>query len=961
MKTQAPQRLTEELLSTFYGPNLGYFVDLYEQYLQDPTSVDEATRHVFEQMEATPEQLVDRVGESALTTPQPSAAPSPQDTGDIQKVIASVDLVSSIREYGHLAAHFVPTKASVETHPLIQLESYGLTWQDLERIPANWIWNHAPSGMQTGRDAVDRLLEVYTGEAAFEFGQVNNPSEREWLYKQVESTAYRRPYSVEDKKNLLKRLTEVEMFERFLHRTFAGQKRFSIEGVDTLVPMLDLLVHQSVKNGVKDIMIGMAHRGRLNVLAHVLGKPYAAIFSEFRNSPNKDLVPSEGSTGINFGWTGDVKYHLGAYRTIQNDGGPIHAKITLANNPSHLEFVNPVVEGYTRAAQDDRSRPGTPAFDRDRALAVLIHGDAAFPGEGIVPETLNLSRIRGYETGGTVHIIANNLLGFTAEAEEGRSTLYASDLAKGFEIPIVHVSADNPEACWDAIHLAFEYRQHFHKDFLIDLVGYRRWGHNEMDDPSVTQPMLYQTIQKHETVRQLFAKKLEKHGVLSAVESQKIEQDVQNGLRDEYAKVSGWHEEVSVGFDSSDAQAKAVPLEKLRQINDALLTRPQGFTVYPKLEKILSRRRDPFEGKGQVDWGQAESLAFGTILSDGVSIRLTGQDSERGTFAHRHLVLHDSKTGEELIPLQSLPQAQASFTVHNSPLTESAVLGFEYGYSVQAPQTLVLWEAQFGDFANVAQVLIDQFIMSGRAKWQQSSGLVMLLPHGYEGQGPEHSSGRLERFLQLASQNNCIVANVSTAAQYYHLLRRQAARLGESSVPLVVMTPKSLLRNPRSASQVEELAQGTFCTVLKDHRELDAHKVRRLVLCSGKVSIDLMGELETGSNASSLDRVAYARLEQLYPLPEGELEQLVQKYENLQEVVWLQEEPQNMGAWTYIQPRLQALLPNQVRLRYAGRPEQASPAEGHASDHNHEQARILADALSEVPELVHSKVHSNRK
>ncbi|HEY7848472.1 MAG TPA: 2-oxoglutarate dehydrogenase E1 component, partial [Ktedonobacterales bacterium] len=577
--------------------------------------------------------------------------------------------------------------------------------------------------------------------------------------------------------------------------------------------------------------------------------------------------PSAGSAGINYGWTGDVKYHLGA-RTTVRESELAQVALTLAHNPSHLEFVNPVVEGFTRAAQDRRNERGTPAQNVDKALCVTIHGDAAFPGEGVVAETINLSRLPGYQTGGTIHIIANNQIGFTTSAEQGRSTLYASDLAKGFEIPIILVNADDPEACLSAVALAHAYRQRYHKDFLIDLVGYRRWGHNEGDEPTFTQPLLYASIAEHATVRARYAERLEAEGVVAPVDAETMQHAAQERLKQAYEELQAGHvPEEQADLEVSPPLASVATAESaatLRDYNEALLARPPGFTPNAKLERLLARRREALEKPGGIDWGFAETLAFAATLADGTPIRLAGQDSERGTFSQRHDALHDARTGGVYIPLQALPQARASFAVYNSPLSEAAALGFEYGYSVHAPNTLVLWEAQFGDFANAGQVLIDQFIAAARAKWRQLPGLVLLLPHGYEGQGPEHSSGRLERYLQLAAEDNLRVVNCTTAAQYFHLLRAQAKLLATAPRPLIVMTPKSLLRHPRAGSSLSDLTEGRFEPVLADEQAAP-EAVRRLILCSGKVVVELAAAL--AARSAPPDWIAVARVEQLYPYP----------------------------------------------------------------------------------------------
>ncbi|HEY7848489.1 MAG TPA: 2-oxoglutarate dehydrogenase E1 component, partial [Ktedonobacterales bacterium] len=711
------------------------------------------------------------------------------------------------------------------------------------------------------------------------------------------------------RRELLRRLTEVEAFEHFLNSTFIGQKRFSIEGTDMLVPMLDELIHDAAEVGTREVLIGMAHRGRLTVLAHVLGKPYAKIFSEFHTAPNKEMTPSEGSAGINYGWTGDVKYHLGARKTVR-ESDLAQVALTLAHNPSHLEFVNPVVEGFARAAQDRRDERGAPTQNVDKALAITIHGDAAFPGEGVVAETLNLSRLPGYQTGGTVHIIANNQIGFTTSAEQGRSTLYASDLAKGFEIPIIHVNADDPEACLSATALAHAYRQRFHKDFLVDLVGYRRWGHNEGDEPAFTQPLLYASIADHPTVRALYAETLAADGAVSPEDAEAMQRAAQERLKQAYEDLLAGHipeEQAELEESPSLASvATAAPNDALLAYSEALLARPDGFTPNAKLERLLARRREAIAKPGGIDWGFAETLAFAAILADGTPIRLAGQDSERGTFSQRHDVLHDAQTGAAYIPLQAIPQARASFAIYNSPLSEASALGFEYGYSVHAPNTLVLWEAQFGDFANAGQVIIDQFIAAARAKWRQLPGLALLLPHGYEGQGPEHSSGRLERFLQLAAEDNLRVVNCTTAAQYFHALRAQAKLLGAAPRPLIVMTPKSLLRHPKAGSSLGDLTDASFQPVLIDDQGT-TETVRRLILCSGKVAVDL--ETALAAQPESHDWIAVARVEQLYPYPDAAIDATLQRYPHLGEVVWLHEEPRNMAAWSYIAPRLAPQLP----------------------------------------------------
>lgn len=925
----------QDLQHLFFGPNAGYLVEAYEQYLRDPESLDPATRTLLSQIDPGAIQALVRGASPAVALP--AGVP-------VEKLVKAVQLARNIREYGHLQASFDPLGVSPRT-VVDDPEVMGISDDELRLMPSTVVWPNRLRTAANAWEALEVLRSLYSGPLGYDFSHVHNPEERDWLRQQVEGPQPEPPQSAEDKRAVLRRLTEAEAFERFLHTSFPGQKRFSIEGTDALVPMLDALVAGGVKAGAHEVVIGMAHRGRLNVLAHVLGKPYAKIFSEFHSTVNKEMVPSEGSMGINAGWTGDVKYHLGAHKLLR-DGALAEVRISLANNPSHLEFVNPVIQGITRAAQENVEHPGAPIQDIDRALAIAIHGDAAFPGEGVVSETLNLSRLSGYQTGGTVHIIMNNGLGFTTEPNDGRSTLYASDLAKGFEIPVVHVNADNADACLKAARMAFAYRQRFHKDFLIDLVGYRRWGHNEGDEPLYTQPMLYQKIASHPTVRALYAQQLESEGVISAQDAKAMLESVQESLK--AAKESLGSVAAEDGTESSTwsdalvglAEPTEVPIDVLRQLATELHDVPQGFQVNPKLERQLKRRLDNVNAPGAIDWGFAEALAFSSILRDGTAIRLTGQDSERGTFSHRHSVLHDAKSGRTYAPLQHLPSAKAAFAVHNSPLSEAAVLGFEYGYSVESPRMLTMWEAQFGDFANAGQVIIDQFVAAARSKWKEQSGLVLLLPHGYEGQGPEHSSARLERYLQLAGDNNMRVVNCTTAAQYFHLLRQQANVVHHDPRPLVLMTPKSLLRHPLAGSSLEELAEGRFRPVIDDQTS-SPDQVRRLILLSGKVIVDLVQAMETQPH----EHVSVVRIEQLYPFPQSDVSAVFGRYPHLKEVVWLQEEPQNMGAWRYIQSRLANELPKGVTLKYVGRPERAATAEGIPEMHNEEQSRITREAL----------------
>ncbi|MBO9359530.1 MAG: 2-oxoglutarate dehydrogenase E1 component [Thermomicrobium sp.] len=925
----------QEALERLTGLNLGYILELYEVYRRDATAVTPEWRAFFEQWGPHLEQLA---------APSPAAAIA-GPAFDFTKVAAVVQLAQRIRHRGHRAARLDPLGSPPPGDPALDPAYHGLTSQDLEHLPATLVGGPAAQGARNAAEAIGRLREIYCGTIGYDYGHLQDRTEREWLEEAIESERYRVRLSPTEKRALLERLTAVEVFERFLHRTFVGQKRFSIEGTDTLVPILDEILRQVAETGIPKVAMGMAHRGRLNVLAHVLGKPYEQILAEFMGLDHREPVAlTEGGT---LGYTGDVKYHMGGIRAAGQ------LQVILAHNPSHLEFVDPVVEGMARALQERRDRPGAPEQDVDACLPILIHGDAAFPGEGIVAETLNMSGIPGYATGGTLHIIVNNQLGYTTEPQEGRSTFYASDPARGFEIPVIHVNADDPEACLTAARLAFAYRQRFHKDVLIDLIGYRRWGHNEGDEPTFTQPVMYRRIAEHPTVRELWAQRLVAEGIVTRDEAAALEQELfgkLQHLRQEVLTRAQRADQVNGSIGSGAPTlptiATAVPLETLKELNRQAHTLPAGFNLNPKLRRQLQRRLEIVEREEVIDWAHAELLAFASLLAEGIPIRLTGQDTIRGTFSQRHVAFYDFETGERVIPLQQMPAARASFAVYNSPLSEAGPLGFEYGYSVQAPDALVLWEAQFGDFANVAQVIIDQFIVSGWAKWRQRSALVLLLPHGYEGQGPEHSSARLERFLQLAAEDNVRIANCTTAAQYFHLLRRQAILRTVDPRPLIVMTPKSLLRHPRAMSPMRELAEGRFQPVLDDPTARQRpDDVTRLILCSGKVYVDLV----TSQFAATASHVAIVRVEELYPFPGDELAAILRQYPNARDVVWLQEEPKNMGAWTYMQPRLQPLL-NGRTLRYIGRPERASPAEGFAEMHEQEQARIIGEAFAGVPE-----------
>jgi len=920
------------------GPNLGYVLEMYELFTQSPESVDADLADLFKEYGAP------TFNENAVDF----SAAGQVDPHNFGKVLAAVQLADAIRAHGHLAADIYPLNDRPKDTTRMDPATYGLTDTDLINMPATLLIKNAPSSVQNGLQAIELLKSFYTNKIAYEFAHIINPQERQWIQSKIESSSMKVSLTKDERQSLLKRLSEIEGFEKFIHRTFVGAKRFSIEGLDTLVVLLDELVRQSEKHETKQVLIGMAHRGRLNVLTHIINKPYDMMFADFAHVPNDSFLPKDDSLEITKGWYGDVKYHMGATFTAKSG-----LKVKLAYNPSHLEVVSPVVNGQTRAAQEVTSNTGIPTQDPKAAYSVLIHGDAAFPGQGIVTETLNYSRVRGFQTGGSIHIITNNMIGFTTEYYDSRSTHYSSDPAKGYEVPIMHVNADDVEAVLATAQFAFEYREQFGKDIVIDLIGYRRFGHNEMDEPLVTNPTMYHAIHKHPTVRELYGKQLVADKVLTTDEVKSFETEVHNTMQDAYDRVrevpvsEGDHQEIvipEVVLNGYPEVPTGVSEETLVKMNAELLSWPSEFSAFKKLERILKRREEPFKGKGKIDWAHAETLAFGSILQDGNPVRLTGQDVQRGTFAHRHVVLHDEKTGAELVPLHHISDAKASFVAYNSPLTESAILGYEYGYNTENEKALVIWEAQYGDFANMAQSMFDQFISASRSKWGQKSGLVMLLPHGYEGQGPEHSSARLERFLQMAGENNWTVANLSSAANYFHILRRQAKMLGDETMrPLIIVSPKSLLRHPQVGADVADLTTGQFETVL-EQPGLGKHpdKVERVLLASGKMAIDLADKVKDGKE---FDHLHIIRVEQLYPFPSEKIQTILERFPNAKEIAWVQEEPQNMGSWTFADPYLRDLAGTKG-VRYIGRVKRSSTAEGDGETHKVEQSRIIEEAVS---------------
>jgi 2-oxoglutarate dehydrogenase E1 component len=879
-----------------------------------------------------PERTIPPVPRPVATEPDASQAERLLQL--LPAVSRATALVQAFRDHGHQLARIDPLGSDPPGHPQLSPAFHGTSTDELKELPASLIIKE--NGTKSDRSVADALADlgsIYAGSIGYEFEHLDDHVMVGWLWEQVEDGSHLPKLDVGQRRALLRRISETEGLEQFLHRTYLGQKRFSIEGSDMLVPMLDLVLEEAAKAGARDVVLGMAHRGRLNVLTHTVGVSYGELLAEFEG-------PSLKGGQLDVEGTGDVKYHHGARgkRTVKGVG---ELNITLAPNPSHLEFVNPVVIGIARAKQYERlTREALPDFDS--VVPILVHGDAAFAAEGVVAETLNLARLDAYRVGGTVHIIVNNQVGFTTAPRDGRSTSYSSDLAKGYGIPIIHVNADDPEACLGAIRLAMAFRREFHDDFVIDLVGYRRHGHNEGDEPAYTQPVMYEKIAEHPTVQEVYSTRLIEEGVVTDEIVAEMRAAITQELREAQDNVRD-HDPVRDDEPDEEREIPVIPettgvaLDVLERINKATVDLPEGFSPHPKLWRQLGRRASVFSPNRAIDWGHAETLAFGSLLMEGIPIRLTGQDVQRGTFSHRHAVLHDAETGEQFVPLADIGEGRLE--VYNSPLTETAVVGFEYGYSVAVDTDVVLWEAQFGDFGNVAQVMIDQFLSSGLTKWGQYSRLTLLLPHGYEGQGPEHSSARLERFLQLCAEDNMRVTYPTTPAQYFHMLRRQALRRPER--PMIVMTPKSLLRHPQAASTISELTEGGFKHVIADPTIEDPSRITRLVLCSGKFYYDVQGH----ERRAEAETVAVGRVELLYPFPEDAITELLAGYPALREVVWAQEEPRNMGALTFIGPRLRAVVPRKIPLAHASRPERASPAEGKASKHTKRQNALVLEAL----------------
>ncbi|SDO58587.1 2-oxoglutarate dehydrogenase E1 component [Ralstonia sp. 25mfcol4.1] len=942
--------------SYLFGGNAPYVEELYEAYLQNPSSVPDNWRAYFDAMQNVP--AVD--GSNARDIPHAPIVASFAErakAGPIKTIVASADsdmgrkrvaatqLIAAYRNIGSHWADLDPLKRQ-ERPPLPDLDPafYGFSEADLD-IVFNASNTYFGKESMSLRELLNNLRETYCGTIGAEFMYVSDQAQKRWWQERLETTRSKPVFTLEKKKHILDRLTAAEGLERFLHTKYVGQKRFSLEGGESFIAAMDELIQHAGTKGVQEIVIGMAHRGRLNVLVNTLGKMPADLFAEFEGKHVDDLP------------AGDVKYHKGFSSDVSTEGGPVH--LSLAFNPSHLEIVNPVVEGSSKARQERRGDAG-----HKEVLPVQVHGDAAFAGQGVVMETLNLAQTRGYGTGGTMHIVINNQIGFTtSDPRDARSTLYCTDVVKMIEAPVLHVNGDDPEAVVYAMQLAVDFRMEFNKDVVVDIICFRKLGHNEQDTPAMTQPLMYKKIGQHPGTRKLYADKLVAQNLTAAdfgdelVKGYRAAMDAGKHTVDPV--LSNFKNKFAVDWMPflnrkwTDAADTAVPMTELKRLAERITTIPEQLKLHPLVDKVIKDRSNMGKGEQMLDWGMGEHLAFASLVASGYPVRITGQDAGRGTFTHRHAVLHDQ--GRErwdagsYVPLQNVSDNQAPFTVIDSVLSEEAVLGFEYGYSTAEPNALVIWEAQFGDFVNGAQVVIDQFISSGEVKWGRASGLTMMLPHGYEGQGPEHSSARIERFLQLCADHNMQVVQPTTPAQIFHLLRRQMIRLFRK--PLVIMTPKSLLRSKDAVSPLSDLAKGHFETVIPDHEELNASKVKRVIMCSGKVYYDLVN---TRKEREATD-TAIIRLEQLYPFPHKAVAAELKKYPGATEIVWCQDEPQNQGAWFFVQHYIMENMTEGQKLGYAGRPASASPAVGYYAKHNEQQKALLEAAFSKLKGFVLTK------
>ena len=935
--------------SYLFGGNAPYVEELYEAYLDNPGSVPDNWRTYFDQLqhmpatdgqEATRDQAHAPIVESFAIRAKTNGFAQRAKESDLAVATKQVHVQSLIAAYRSLGSRWADLDPLKRTDrpaiPELDPAFYGLNEADLDQVfsAANTYFSSAST--MTLRDILKALRDTYCRSVGAEFMHASDPAVKRWVQERLESTLSAPPVSAEGKRNLLQQLTEAEGLERYLHTKYVGQKRFSLEGGDSFIASMDELVHHAGQAGVQEMVVGMAHRGRLNMLVNIMGKMPGDLFAEFEGHHAEGLSD------------GDVKYHNGFSSDLSTRGGPMH--LSLAFNPSHLEIVNPVVEGSVRARQERRGAEGY-----KQVLPVLVHGDAAFAGEGVVMETLNLAETRGYGTGGTVHLVINNQIGFTtSDPRDTRSTIYCTDVSKMIEAPVFHVNGDDPEAVAFTTRLALDFRMAFGRDVVVDIVCFRKLGHNEQDTPALTQPLMYKRIGVHPGTRKLYADKLTAQGVLKEGEGDQLVKDyrqyMEDGQRTIEPVLTNYKSKYSIDWTPflnakwTDQADTAVPLAELKSIGEALTQTPAGFTPHALVTKLLNDRRAMARGEQNLDWGMGEHLAFATLVKAGYAIRITGQDSGRGTFTHRHAVLHDQNRERwddgTYIPLQNVSTSQAPFTVIDSVLSEEAVLGFEYGYSCADPNTLTIWEAQFGDFVNGAQVVIDQFIVSGEAKWGRQSGLTMMLPHGYEGQGPEHSSARIERFLQLCADNNIQVVQPTTASQIFHLLRRQMVR--QFRKPLVILTPKSLLRNKDAGSPLKELSTGRFQPIIPElDEQIKAASVKRVLACSGKVYYDLVHGRADRKDSS----VAIIRVEQLYPFAHKTFEAELRKYPKATEVVWVQDEPQNQGPWFYVQHHLYQNMSAGQKLGYAGRPASASPAVGYLAKHQEQQKALVEQAF----------------
>jgi len=933
--TSLIQQFTQS--SQLAGGNAAFVEELYERYLADPAAVDPTWRAYFDQLggrqagDVPHGPVIEAFARLALLPParaaQGGVGPDPD------KQAAVLKLVTAYRSRGHLAANLDPLGLAPKPEaPDLKLSFHGLGPADLDTEFATGSLS-APPRMRL-RDIVGLLERTYASSIGAEFMHISDAEQRRWVHEQLERAGGRYEFTADERRRILAKLTQAEGLERYLHTKYVGQKRFSLEGGESLIPMMDELIRRAGAGGVREIVIGMAHRGRLNVLVNILGKPPHTLFDEFEGRHAGPDDPAH---------SGDVKYHMGFSSDVVTPGGPVH--LALGFNPSHLEIIDPVVVGSVRARQLRRGDLGVYA----QVMPVLIHGDAAFAGQGVVMETFQMSQARGFTVGGTVHIVINNQVGFTTHRpDDARSTLYCTDVAKMVGAPIFHVNGDDPEACLFATRLAFDFRAKFRRDVVIDLVCYRRHGHNEADEPAATQPLMYQAIRARKTTRELYADRLATEGTIGADDAKRLVDDYRAALdrgdvvaelaKDAPVPNAAWTRHLEAKPDP--VGQTTVPEPKLRALAEVVTRVPEGFVLHPRVAKIYEDRAKMARGEMRMDWGFAEILAYATLIDQGYRLRLVGQDSGRGTFFHRHAVLHDQKTGASALPLRTLAKRPEDVTVIDSLLSEEAVMAFEYGYSTTDPNTLVIWEAQFGDFANGAQVVIDQFISSGEAKWGRLSSLTLFLPHGYEGQGPEHSSARLERFLQLCALENMQVVVPTTPAQFFHMIRRQMVR--DLRKPLIVMTPKSMLRLPRSTSTYDDLSARGFQLMIPDSTAKDPKKAKRVIVCAGKVYFDLVEEAEK----RGLEDVAIVRVEQLYPFPREALAAELARFGAAKDVVWCQEEPQNQGAWYQIQHHLRFCLAPKQKLHYAGRPRSPAPACGHFNTHVAEQAALVEQALA---------------